>query len=155
LLAKLLDSPGQTFLAVSETQLQHPVDKYTVAKLMDIIGNYFRPALGAQKPAREIGAAIAATEKLMTATDGEPAALLQAVPELRGEIAAMLTLAHTGEALVTPIIAASTASGTLLRRKLEPVLEPLLKQYAVLRKTAHATVRQPGRAANYRKVNGY
>ncbi len=50
----------------------------------------------------------------------------------------MLTLAHTGEALVTPIIAASTASGTLLRRKLEPVLEPLLQQYAVLRKTAHA-----------------
>jgi hypothetical protein len=139
LLAKLLDSPGQTFLTVSETQLQHPVDKYTVAKLMDIVGNYFRPALGAQKPAREIGAAIAATEKLMNATDGEPTALLQAVPELREEIAAMLTLAHTGEALVTPIIAASTASGTLLRRKLEPVLEPLLKQYAILRKTAHAT----------------
>jgi hypothetical protein len=138
LLAKLLDSPGQTFLAVSETQLQHPVDKYTVAKLMDIIGNYFRPALGAQKPAREIGAVIAGTEKLMAATDGEPAVLLQAVPELRDEIAAMLTLAHTGEALVTPIIAASTASGTLLRRKLEPVLDPLLKKYAILRKTAHA-----------------
>jgi hypothetical protein len=114
------------------------VDKYTVAKLMEIIGNYFRPALGAQKPAREIGAAIAATEQLMAAAGGEPATLLQAVPELREEIAAMLTLAHTGEALVTPIIAASTASGTLLRRKLEPVLEPLLRQYAVLRKTAHA-----------------
>ncbi|MEW6332428.1 MAG: sulfur reduction protein DsrS [Pseudomonadota bacterium] len=138
LLAKLLDSRGQTFLAVSETPLQHPVDKYTVAKLMDIVGNYFRPALGAQKPAREIGAAIAATERLLAAADGELAALLQAVPELRAEIAAMLTLAHTGEALVTPIIAASSASGTLLRRKLEPVLEPLLRQYAVLRKTAHA-----------------
>jgi hypothetical protein len=138
LLAKLLDAPGQTFLAVSETPLQHPVDKYTVAKLMDIVGNYFRPALGAQKPAREIGAAIAATENLMAAADGELASLLQAVPDLRGEITAMLTLAHTGEALVTPIIAASSASGTLLRRKLEPVLEPLLRQYAVLRKTAHA-----------------
>jgi hypothetical protein len=135
LLAKLLDSPGQTFLAVSETQLQHPVDKYTVAKLMDIVGNYFRPALGSQKPSREIGAAIAAVEKLMAAPGGEPAALLEAVPELRAEIAAMLTLAHTGEALVTPIIAASTASGTLLRRKLEPVLGPLLQQYTVLRRT--------------------
>ncbi len=135
-LAKLLDSPGQTFLAVSETQLQHPVDKYTVAKLMDIIGNYFRPALGAQKPAGEIGGAVACTEKLMAASSGEPAALLESVPDLREEIASMLTLAHTGEALVTPIIAASTASGTLLRRKLEPVLGPLFQQYAVLRKTA-------------------
>ncbi|GAB4513176.1 MAG: hypothetical protein Tsb0026_17630 [Sulfuricaulis sp.] len=137
-LAKLLDSPGQAFLAVSETQLQYPVDKYTVAKLMDIIGNYFRPALGVQKPAGEISEAVAHTEKLMAASNSEPAALLKSVPELREEITAMLTLAHTGEALVTPIIAASTASGTLLRRKLEPVLEPLLQQYSVLRKTAHA-----------------
>jgi hypothetical protein len=150
LLAKLLDSPGQTFLAVSETQLQHPVDKYTAAKLMDIIGNYFRPALGAQKPAGDVGVAIAATEKLMAVSSGEPAALLETVPELRQEIGAMLTLAHTGEALVTPIIAASTASGTLLRRKLEPVLEPLLQQYAVLRKTAHAP--SGGRAA--RRISG-
>jgi hypothetical protein len=150
LLDKLLDSRGQTFLAVSETQLLHPVDKYTVAKLMDIIGNYFRPALGAQKPSREIGAAIAVTEKLMAASDGESAALLEAVPELREEIAAMLTLTHTGEALVTPIIAASTASGTLLRRKLEPVLEPLLKQYAVLRKTAHA----PSGSRAARRITG-
>ena len=150
-LAKLLDSPGQTFLAVSETQLQHPVDKYTVAKLMDIIGNYFRPALGTQKPAGEINEAVACVEKFMTASSGEPAALLESVPELREEIAAMLTLAHTGEALVTPIIAASTASGTLLRRKLEPVLEPLLQQYAVLRKTAQAPA-GGGRAA--RRITG-
>ncbi|MCR4348151.1 MAG: hypothetical protein NUV55_13265 [Sulfuricaulis sp.] len=138
LLAKLLDSPGQTFLAVSETQLQHPIDKYTVAKLMDIIGNYFKPALGAQGTAGEISAATARAEKRMATAGNKAAVLLDAVPELREEIAAMLTLAHTGEALVTPIIAASTASGTLLRRKLEPVLEPLLQQYAVLRKTAHA-----------------
>jgi hypothetical protein len=117
---------------------------------MDIIGNYFRPALGAQKPAGDVGVAIAATEKLMAVSSGEPAALLETVPELRQEIGAMLTLAHTGEALVTPIIAASTASGTLLRRKLEPVLEPLLQQYAALRKTAHAP--SGGRAA--RRISG-
>jgi len=50
----------------------------------------------------------------------------------------MLTLAHTGERLVTPIIAVTTASGTLLRRKLEPVVNPVLQQYAVLRKTTGA-----------------
>jgi hypothetical protein len=50
----------------------------------------------------------------------------------------MLTLAHAGERLVTPIIAVTTASGTLLRRKLEPVVGPVLQQYVVLRKTAHA-----------------
>jgi hypothetical protein len=151
LLGKLLDSRGQTFLAVSETQLQHPVDKYTVAKLMEIVGNYFRPALGAQKPARELGTAIAATEKLMAASGRGPAALLEAVPELREEIGAMLTLAHTGEALVTPIIAASTASGTLLRRRLEPVLGPLFQHYAVLRGTGRQNSGPVGYAPKKRR----
>ncbi len=135
-LAKLLDAPGQTFLAVSEAQLQHPVDKYTVAALMDIIGNYFRPARCAAEPAGEIDAALKCTETLMASARDELKALLEGVPELRGEIGAMLTLAHTGERLVTPIIAVTTASGTLLRRKLEPVVNPVLQQYAVLRKIA-------------------
>ncbi|MCR4332904.1 MAG: hypothetical protein NUV34_09430 [Sulfuricaulis sp.] len=137
-LAKLLDAPGQTFLAVSETQLQHPVDKYTVAALLDIIGNYFRPARGATEPAGEIDAALKCTETLMASARDELKALLEVAPELKGEIGAMLTLAHTGERLVTPIIAVTTASGTLLRRKLEPVVGPVLQQYAVLRKTSHA-----------------
>jgi len=75
------------------------------------------------------------TETLMASARDELKSLLECVPELRGEISAMLTLAHTGERLVTPIIAVTTASGTLLRRKLEPVVGPVLQQYAVLRKT--------------------
>jgi hypothetical protein len=133
-LAKLLDAPGQTFLAVSEAQLQHPVDKYTVAALMDIIGNYFRPARYSAESAGEIEAALQSTQILMASARDELKALLEGVPELRGEIGAMLTLAHSGERLVTPIIAVTTASGTLLRRKLEPVVDPLLQQYGVLRK---------------------
>lgn len=36
-------------------------------------------------------------------------------------------------ALVLAILAQTSATGTLLRRKLEPVIGPLLAQYAVLR----------------------
>ena len=149
-LAKLLDSPGQTFLDVSETQLLHPVDKYTVAALMDIIGNYFRPAQCAPAAAGEFGDTLAVTDKLLASPSGDIATLLADVPELREEIRAMLTLAHAGEPLVTPIIAVTSASGTLLHRKLEPVLDPMLRQYAVLRKTAHA----PPGGRSRRRVSG-
>ena len=45
LLVKLLGrAPGQRFLAVTEQQLRHPLDKYTTARLFDAIGNYFAPA---------------------------------------------------------------------------------------------------------------
>ncbi|MHB8622532.1 MAG: sulfur reduction protein DsrS [Sulfuricaulis sp.] len=149
-LANLLDSPGQTFLAVSETQLQHPVDKYTVATLLDIIGNYFKPARCTAALAKEIVDAIKCTEALITSARDELAALLEGVPELKNEIAAMLTLAHTSEQLVTPIIAVTTASGTLLRRKLGPVINPLLEQYTVLRKTPQI----PSRDTNHRQASG-
>jgi len=134
-LARLLDTPGQTFLAISEAQLQHPVDKYTVAALMEIIGNYFAPARGAPAPAGEIGEALERTAAQLASASGELAALMEKLPELRNEIGAMLMLAHSSERLITPIIAVTSASGTLLRRKLEPVLGPLLQHYAVLRRT--------------------
>jgi len=149
-LARLLDTPGQTFLAVSEAQLQHPVDKYTVAALMEIVGNYFAPARGSAEPAGEIGETLECTAAQLASASNELAALLEKLPELRNEIGAMLTLAHSSERLITPIIAVTSASGTLLRRKLEPVLDPLLQQYAVLRKTAQA----PAGGASRRRVSG-
>ncbi len=148
-LARLLDSPGQTFLAVSEAQLQYPVDKYTVAALMEILGTYFAPARGATAPAGEIGEALESTAARMASARGELAVLLEKLPELRNEIGAMLTLAHASEHLITPIIAVTSASGTLLRRKLEPVLDPLLRHYAALRKTAQA----PAGGASRRRVS--
>ena len=59
-------------------------------------------------------------------------AVLTATPTLRQEVIAVLTLAHCGEAWATPIISKTSASGTLLKRKLEPIVEPLLSQIAVL-----------------------
>ncbi|MDO8704860.1 MAG: hypothetical protein Q7J84_07940, partial [Sulfuricaulis sp.] len=63
---------------------------------------------------------------------------------------AMLTLAHAGEPLVTPVIAVTTASGTLLRRKLEPIVGPLLEKYSVLRKSAPT----PPGGRSVRRVSG-
>ena len=87
------------------------------------------------EPAKEIGEALALSEQWVDTANEELAALLEEVPALKPEIGAMLTLAQTGEAWVTPIIAVTSATGTLLRRKLEPVVNPVLQQYAVLRKS--------------------
>ncbi len=109
LLAKLLDSPGQTFLAVSAEQMQHPLDKDTVAVLLDVVGNYFADARGV-----------------------DPGAVLSAAPGLEREVGAVLALAQCSEALATPILARTSATGSLLKRKLEPTIAPLLAQIAVL-----------------------
>jgi len=109
LLVKLFDSPGQTYLALAEELLRHPLDKFTVAWLLDEIGKY-----------------------LSAARDADAGAVLTAAPELASEIAAVQALAQCREELATPVISKTSAVGTLLRRKLEPVIEPLLAQIAVL-----------------------
>jgi len=131
LLVKLLNSPGQTFLAVSETQLRHPLDKYTTARLFDTIGNYFASARLAETVA-DIHTALVRAETAVEKKQGEAGKLITLTPALRREVVAMLTLACCAEALVTPILAQTSATGTLLKRKLEPVVEPLLVQFAVL-----------------------
>ncbi len=131
LLAKLIDSPGQTFLAVSAEQMQHLFDKDTVAVLLDVIGNYFAPAHYGEIET-DFSLALARAEAMVTAGESEIGELLAAVPVLRQEIIAMLALAHCSEALATPILARTTATGTLLKRKLESTIAPLLAQIAAL-----------------------
>ena len=45
----------------------------------------------------------------------------------------MMVLSRLGEPVVAPILSRTTAVGALMRRKLEPVLNPILQQFAVLR----------------------
>jgi hypothetical protein len=132
LLQRLLDTPGQTYLAVSETLLRHPLDKFTVAVLLDTLGDYFSAAR-AGETATDISEVAARAQAQYDSGASDMAALREALPELNPEIMAMLALAHTAEALATPVIAKTSTSGTLLRRKLEPVINPLLDYYAVLR----------------------
>ncbi len=46
---------------------------------------------------------------------------------------AMLILSAIGEHLVAPVFAHTDAIGTVMRRKLEPITQPLLQQIAILR----------------------
>lgn len=136
LLLRLLASPGQTFLAVSEEQLRHPLDKFTTAHLFEIIGNYFGAVRGLLTPSDDVGQVVAAARAMVEAPRDEALArLLADAPALRREVEAMLVLGATREALITPIIAQTSATGSVLRRKLEPVTTPLLAAYAALRAT--------------------
>lgn len=144
-LAHLLDVPGQTFLAVSQGLLENPVSQDSAAALLNAIGRYFRPARGQTFGARDVQAILGACEEL-----GDPAAIrvVAACPALKPEVMAMLALGQVSEALIVEILARTSASGTLLRRKLEPVIQPLLAQYAALRGSAYAPARRRGRASD-------
>jgi hypothetical protein len=60
------------------------------------------------------------------------------VPELAGEVRAMAALAVMDAEVAKPVLAHTTASGTLMRKKLEPVITPVLRLFAELRGQPYA-----------------
>jgi len=136
LLLRMLDGPGQTFLNAAEAALRRPGHQEEVVVLLDTLGRHFKAASHGDVPNDSVQYAVQCAESLSKTGDpawAELAALLDAVPDLRQEIAALLVLARSGEPMVSGIFAKTTAIGSLMRRKLEPVTAPLLDQLAALR----------------------
>ncbi|MEK6550892.1 MAG: sulfur reduction protein DsrS [Pseudomonadota bacterium] len=133
LLRRVLAAEGQAYLAVIEELLEHPTDKFTAAVLFNNLGRYFAGV-------RHLADETVAVEQLLGTPGRLPATpapeltmVLEAAPSLRGTIAAVLALSRVDEGFATPILAKTSASGTLLRRKLEPVTQLLRPVLSILR----------------------
>jgi len=136
LLLRALDRPGQAFLATCEQVLNKLSSQDAVVALLNVLSRYFVVLRKPDEPVQDIAAIM---EEAARALDAEPVVreLLDVLPELRPELLAMYALARMDEAVVTPVFARSSASGTLMRRKIEPVMRVVLAQIAALRCSAH------------------
>ena len=134
LLQQVLDARGQSFIAVAKAVMHKPYDQDDVVALLNAIENYFSCVSSSDNKDQDIQNIISETcAECDAAKDKALAKLLQAVPSLQSEIRAMMVLARSGEAIVTPVFSQTTAIGTLMRKKLEPVTTPLFEQFAILR----------------------
>jgi len=135
-LERLLSGPGQAFLQTSEEVMRRPENQDVVVAVLNAVAAYFS-AVRTEECAcrRSVEDAFAHAEALCASNEQpvEIQELLNAVPELAGEIQAMIALACMDAEVATPVLALTTASGTLMRKKLEPVITPILQLFAVLR----------------------
>ena len=134
-LLRLLSGAGQTFLHYYDEVLRYPADKDVVLVLLDALEGYF----SALRPHHACSGAtveeISNNVELFINSKGNETAigqLLQTVPELNQEIRAMLALSCIDVHIATPIMSQTTASGTLMRKKLEPVFNPILQLISIL-----------------------
>ncbi len=132
-LERVLSASGQAFLAACEDVLRRPADQDVARALFRAMGAYF--GVLRQDSGKELGmdAAAAAARQQLAAPGHELAAVLAAAPQCLPALRALMLLAEIGEFSVAPILGRTTAIGSLMRRKLEPVSEPVLEQIAVLR----------------------
>ncbi|VAX12998.1 hypothetical protein MNBD_GAMMA24-108 [hydrothermal vent metagenome] len=133
---RLLEAPGQAFLATVNTVLKKPANQDVVIALLNAIHDYFSPLKLLPEKEDDILVIMETAAKLMDEkSDASLLAVLNALPESGNMLHALLVLSVVGEQIVNPVFSRSNAIGTLMRKKLEPVFDPLFRQIKLLTAT--------------------
>jgi hypothetical protein len=131
-LERVMSAKGQAFLQTVEAMLRYPADRDVVYTLLNALAAYFsslfHPCGGGA--VEEI---VANVDAFCRDTASAAGLFLESFPEYAAEVRAMQVLACMNSSIAAPILSHSTASGTLMRQKLEPVTTPILQQLATLR----------------------
>ena len=122
---------GQCFLNTAVIALKKPADQEVVESLLDAIAAFFEHVRPGEITDGDI-AAIAEEAQLRCDTDDEIQQVIQLLPELRTAIKAMLILSCLSVKLVNPIFARTDAIGTMMRKKIKPITDPIFEQLAIL-----------------------
>jgi hypothetical protein len=132
LLLALLAGSGQTLLETTLRILAKPPTQDVVNITFDVVRGYcsvIRPEGNPDlswEPLRAEAAAFAQASP-------DAGAVLAVAPELEAELLALRLLSGLGYGLLRPLLKGSSAMGSLMRRKLEPVLTPLVHELNLLR----------------------
>ncbi len=137
-LLRVFSGPGQTYLRTVERVMKKPANQDVVNALFDTVADYFAPVRPKKESDAELDQVAREADVLCGGGDADlpcPDALKSVVvefPELKPDLRAMLVLSRLGYGVVRPIFCRTTAIGSLMRRKLEPLTTPILQQMAVL-----------------------
>ncbi len=137
-LCRCLSECGQVFLATADSVMRKPVNQDVVVALLKSIQTYFMSMCPHGDPGADIDTIIDDAEALLQIppvceTTTAVQNVLKMAPEYREDVKAMITLAWIGEPLVNPIFARTDAIGSVMRKKIEPVMKPIRQQLARLR----------------------
>jgi hypothetical protein len=143
-LCRLLSPAGQTYLACVEAVLKKPSNQDVMVELMCALKAY-SAALPLKKRRKfDIAEVVHVSSELiggsddgLDCTDGAAGqclqTLFQVLPDDEHYIRAMLFLAMLGEPVLDPVFSRTDAIGTVMRKKLKPVTEPIHEQIKILR----------------------
>ena len=129
---------GQSFLETSERVLRKPSNQDVVNTLFEIIAHHFESIRpddydDDMNILTLIERASSFCETCLDRTSVERREVLAVMPELQDSVKAMLILSGLGYSVLRPVFSRTTAIGSLMRKKLAPVTEPILEQLAILR----------------------
>ncbi len=131
LLAQMLSAPGQAFIETVFRVFDKPSNQEVVNLALDAIAAHMSPA----RPEGRVDATLEAlqAESADWLRSAQASALCAQPSVDDAQLRALRILSGLSYGIVRPVFRDSTAIGSLMRRKLQPVLTPLLAELARLR----------------------
>lgn len=134
LLLRCTTGPGQRFLETLANVLAKPPNQEVVTSAFDLMREYFAPLRPDGDPRLPMSALQADADDFIGAAAPDAVRdCLAILPASAPDIGAMRLLSGVGYGAVRPVLPDPTTLGTLMRRKLTPVTDPLLAAIARLR----------------------
>jgi hypothetical protein len=132
LLGRVLSQPGQRFMEVAQRILAKPPTQDVVNTTLDILRNYCTVVRPEGDPDLNMEELLQEADEYLC-NNVEVRRILTELPDLENELRALRILSGLGYGILRPLLKGSSAIGSLMRRKLEPALTPLLDQLNILR----------------------
>ncbi len=129
---KVLSPVGQAFLETADRVLKKPANQEVVTRTLDVIAHYFAAARP-DGPVDEPLASLEQDAESWLARSNDPLFRLADEAGFNHHLRAMRILSGVGYGVVRPVLRDTTAIGSLMRRKLEPVITPLSGHLGSLR----------------------
>jgi hypothetical protein len=132
LLLKVLSPAGQAFLETVVRVLKKPGTQEMVTATLDNLAHYFSD----MRPGERVDLTLEMLEQDAASSMAEPVQavteVLEECPDCADLVEVMYLLSGLGYGVLRPVLRDTTAIGSLMRRKIEPVMTPLLEKIALL-----------------------
>ncbi len=132
-LMRYLSAPGQIFLTTVGRVFDKAASQDTIVSMFHAFSAYNRDLpLAACKQRSLEEAELLAEQWLVDDSDTQLSTCLQQAGQFEPQIKAMLVLAQMGEVTLNPIFGLTDALGSVMRKKLKPLTDPLLRHIQLL-----------------------
>ena len=133
---RILSKEGQAYLNTVEAVMKKPSNQDVVISLFKTIKDYFKSICPNQVAYQDIDLLLLDANKYIDvkATQFEDLkVILETFPELSNMIKSIITLSLIGESLTSPVFSRTDAIGSLMRKKIDHITIPILKEISLLR----------------------
>lgn len=133
LLLRILSAQGQNYLHGVDASLKRPSDQNVVVELFKTIGNYFNDVCSDFENRRDIELIIKEASDKYQQCNEQLSDLKSTLPESEKYIMAMMVLSAYCEELTFPVFGQTDAVGTVMRKRIKHLTDPIKEQTKILR----------------------